>query len=153
MPITQSQGSSRGAFSQATTRTPEGTPQQALNHTARQINGQHDQEIMARERHMMFLQNSLHAYPGWRASVQAPPPESNDHFTESLSPFGDNGSFFHPGMYFEARGPGRDDQFMGAVGHAPHHQVSQHLSTPESFPRQVEIQYFEQAGRLTLYGL
>ncbi|KAJ5392582.1 hypothetical protein N7509_008072 [Penicillium cosmopolitanum] len=153
MPICQGQGSSRGAWSPAMARTLEGTPQQALNHTARQISGQHDQEIMARERQMIFLQNSLHAYPGWRPSVQAPPPDSSDHLTENPNPFGDNRSFLHPEMYFEARGPGRDDQLLLAMGHTPHHQVSQHLSTPESFPRQVEIHYIANIGWLTVYDL
>jgi hypothetical protein len=153
MHITQGQGSSRGPWSPVMVRTFEGTPQQPLNHTARQISGQHDQEVMARERQMMFLQNSLHAYPGWRPSVQAPPPESSDRFTESLDSFGDNRSFLHPEMYFEARGPGRDDQLLAAMGHTPHHQVSQHLPTPESFPRQVEIHYFAKVGWLTVYCL
>ncbi|CAI7618461.1 unnamed protein product [Penicillium pancosmium] len=150
MPITQGQGSSRGAWSPAMARTLEGPPRQALNHTARQISGQHDQEIMARERQMMFLQNSLHAYPGWRPSVQAPPLESSDHFTESLNPFGDHRSFLHPAMYFEASGPGRDDQLLAAMGQTPHHQASQHLPTPESFPRQVEIHDFAKVGWLTV---
>lgn len=151
MPIPQRQGPGRGLRSSAMARMPGGAPQQVSNHTARQIIEQYDQEYMAREPHTVFIPSPPHAHPDWCASVQPPPLEVANPFPEDVNPFQvvGHGSFLHSDMYLGMGGRVGDDQFMGAVGHTHHHN----LSTPESYARQVELKHFLKVARLTFQNL